>query len=236
MEYFADMAEQDGIGVAEHAVYQNGVALGQMLADLGINVNCAPVCDLYFPEAHEIISDRSFGSDPYFVASMSDRFSQGMFEQGVLPIIKHIPGHGRAGVDSHEDLPKVMTDLETLEKSDFKAFELLNNYPLAMTAHIIFTALDDTACVTFSPAVISYIRNTIGFAGLIMTDDLSMKALTGDFATRTKKAIAAGCDIILHCNGDMDEMQAVASELIECVVSDEIFSGTLKELREENVS
>lgn len=192
------------------ACYQQGKNLGAMLKDLGINVDCAPVLDLRLPNAHEIIGDRSPSSEPNLVAHYGAALSRGLMEEGVFPIIKHIPGHGRATLDSHEDLPVVDVDLALLEKTDFLPFKILAHLPMAMTAHIIYTALDHEKPATLSPIVIRYIREKIGFSGWLMSDDVSMKALRGTIKERVDSLFAAGCDIALHCNGKMDEMLEVA--------------------------
>jgi beta-N-acetylhexosaminidase len=179
------------------------------LLQLDLNCCCTPILDLYFPDADKIIGDRAFAAEPELVINLANRVISILKENNILPIIKHIPGHGRANCDSHLDLPEVDCDLATLKETDFLPFKALAAAPFAMTAHIIFTALDPEKPVTLSKKAIAYLRQEIGYKGLIMTDDLSMKALQGDFATRTKQAIAAGCDIILHCNGDQDEMIAI---------------------------
>ncbi|MBE9476915.1 MAG: beta-N-acetylhexosaminidase [Proteobacteria bacterium] len=177
---------------------------------LGIDVNCAPMLDIATPDSHEIIENRCFGRDAETVAEMGRAAANGLLAGGVLPIIKHIPGHGRANMDSHFDLPVLDTPLTTLKSSDFIPFTQLSDLPMAMTAHIIYTDIDPDNCATQSTAVINSIRNDIGFDGLIMTDDLSMKALKGSFADRTNASFSAGCDVVLHCNGVMDEMLQIA--------------------------
>ena len=189
---------------------------GEIAKDLtavGINVDCLPLLDVPIDGADNIIGDRAFSTNPDVVAELGKSQADGLLANKVLPVIKHIPGHGRAMCDSHLDLPTVTEDLETLSKTDFKPFIANNNYPLAMTAHIVFTCIDDTAPITQSKVGIDFIRETIGFDGLIMTDDLSMKALGGSYAQRTKKSLNAGCDIILHCNGEMEQMTEIAGEL-----------------------
>lgn len=193
------------------AVKENAHALAETLIALGIDVDCAPVADLRHKGAHDIIGDRSFGENPEEVALYARALCEGLKERGVLPIIKHIPGHGRAHADSHEELPVVDADLKTLEATDFKPFKLLNDQPIAMTAHIVFKALDSKNCATLSPTVIRYIREEIGFNGILLSDDVSMKALTGSFKERTEALFKAGCDIALHCNGKMEEMREVAA-------------------------
>lgn len=182
------------------------------LRALGIDVNCAPMLDVVTPASHEIIRNRCYGEDPETVAEMGRAVADGLLAGGVLPIIKHIPGHGRAGMDSHLELPVVDADRETLAASDFLPFARLADLPMAMTAHIVYPAIDPDTCATLSPKVIEVIRRDIGFEGLLMTDDLSMQALSGDFGSRTRSALAAGCDMILHCNGEPAEMSAILAE------------------------
>jgi beta-N-acetylhexosaminidase len=176
---------------------------------LGIDVNCAPMLDIATEASHEIIENRCFGRDAETVARMGRAAADGLLAGGVLPIIKHIPGHGRVNMDSHFELPVLETDLETLQSSDFRPFRALSDLPMAMTAHIVYTDIDPERCATQSPAVIKTIRNDMNFDGLIMTDDLSMKALKGSFADRCDASFAAGCDVVLHCNGVMEEMSQV---------------------------
>lgn len=189
----------------------HGEILGTMLADLGIDVDCAPVLDVRDPAGHDVIGDRAFSSDPAVVAALGRAQAEGLLAAGVLPVIKHIPGHGRARADSHLELPVIAADLETLEATDFAPFMALSAMPLAMTAHLSLPALDENAPVTLSERIISgIIRGRIGFDGCLMTDDLSMKALNGPLDTLAARALGAGCDLILHCNGQMAEMEAVA--------------------------
>jgi beta-N-acetylhexosaminidase len=186
---------------AARAVYVNARLMAEELRAVGITMDCAPVADVLAPECHAIIGDRAFGDTPSQVITLARAQAEGLLDEGILPIVKHIPGHGRATMDSHETLPIVTASLAELEACDFAVFKALNDLPLAMTAHILYTALDDTECATFSTKVMAYIRNVIGFNGLIMSDDLSMKALGGSFAERTQRALAAGCDLVLHGNG-----------------------------------
>ncbi|MEO8115733.1 MAG: glycoside hydrolase family 3 N-terminal domain-containing protein, partial [Phenylobacterium sp.] len=180
------------------------------LAALGINVDCVPVLDVPDPEGHEIIGDRAYGRTVAEVALLGRAAAEGLIAGGVLPVIKHIPGHGRARSDSHLELPVVVASLPELEARDFAPFRVLSDMPMAMTAHVIYTAIDRKHPATTSRKVIrQVIRGAIGFGGLVMSDDLSMKALAGSFHARTRAALAAGCDVVLHCNGDMDEMKAV---------------------------
>ncbi|MDB5438050.1 MAG: beta-N-acetylhexosaminidase [Caulobacteraceae bacterium] len=178
---------------------------------LGIDVDCLPVLDVPVEGAHDIIGDRAYGKTPTKVAAFGRAACEGLLAGGVLPVIKHIPGHGRAFADSHEALPRVDTPLAELRAHDFPPFKALADMPLAMTAHVVYAALDPERPATTSPLVIGQvIREEIGFDGLLMSDDLSMKALSGDFATRTRDSLAAGCDLVLHCNGLMDEMRPIA--------------------------
>jgi beta-N-acetylhexosaminidase len=214
MGVFAELAKSD-LKKAEEVAYLNARIIGQELAELGINVDCAPVCDLLFAGAHDIVGDRSFGSDVEIVSKLARKTAQGLLDSGVLPIIKHIPGHGRASSDSHEELPVVDSSIDELQKSDFKVFENLNNMPWAMTAHILYNSIDKEEPATLSPKLIEIIRKQIGFNGFLISDDLSMCALKGSFADRTKKSIIAGCDAVLHCNGKIDEMVQIANNIGE---------------------
>jgi beta-N-acetylhexosaminidase len=196
---------------AARAAWLSGRLIGQDLADGGLNVDCLPVADLSFAETHDVIGDRAYHSEPGIVAELGRAAADGLMAAGVAPVLKHIPGHGRATADSHLELPIVEAAREDLERLDFAAFAALADLPMAMTAHIIFTALDAERPVTQSAKTISeIIRQQMGFDGLLMTDDLSMKALSGTFAERTSRCFEAGCDVVLHCNGDMAEMSEVA--------------------------
>lgn len=205
VKQFADIAKKD-MTAAKEATYLNARLIGEELFSLGINVDCAPVCDLVFDGAHDIIGDRSFGYDPDKAALLARQMALGLADSGVLPIIKHIPGHGRARVDSHENLPIVDCTLQELRKTDFVVFEKLANIPWAMTAHITYTAIDEENPATLSSKVIRIIRDDIGFGGILISDDLSMKALGGSFKDRADNSLKAGCDLVLHCNGKMEEM------------------------------
>lgn len=186
--------------------------LAHDLAALGINVDCVPVLDVPDPQGHEIIGDRAYGDTPDQVALLGRAACEGLIAGGVLPIVKHIPGHGRAKADSHLELPVVEASWEDLDARDFAPFKALSDMPMAMTAHVIYAAVDRKRPATTSKKVMrKVIREAIGFEGLVMSDDLSMKALAGDFRERAEASIKAGCDVVLHCNGDMAEMQAVVS-------------------------
>lgn len=180
------------------------------LASLGINVDCVPVLDVPDPQGHEIIGDRAYGDTPEEVAFLGRAAAEGLIAGGVLPIIKHIPGHGRAKADSHLELPVVDAAWDELDSRDFAPFRVLSDMPMAMTAHVIYSAIDRKRPATTSKTAIrKVIRGALGFDGLVMSDDLSMKALSGSFKQRAEQSLAAGCDVVLHCNGDMEEMQAV---------------------------
>ncbi|MHA1151380.1 MAG: beta-N-acetylhexosaminidase [Alphaproteobacteria bacterium] len=195
--------------LAEQAVHLNARLIAAELLDLGITVDCAPVLDLPAPGASDVIGDRAFGADPERVAELGRAFCDGLLAGGVLPVIKHIPGHGRARVDSHHELPVVETPRAELEVSDFRPFVALAGAPWAMTGHLVYTAIDRDNPATMSRALIEeVIRGTIGFDGVLVTDDLSMAALSGDYADRASKSLAAGCDVVLHCNGKPEEMIA----------------------------
>jgi beta-N-acetylhexosaminidase len=184
------------------------------LASLGISVDCLPVADVPVAGSNTVIGDRAYGLSPAKVAAIAAAIAEGLRAGGVLPVVKHIPGHGRATVDSHAELPTVDTDRATLEQTDFAAFRALNHLPLAMTAHIVFSAIDPVAPATISATIVrEVIRGSVGFDGVLMTDDISMGALAGTIAARVRASIVAGCDIVLHCNGRADEMQSVAAEV-----------------------
>ena len=197
--------------LAREAAFTVARLIAADLEPLGIDVDCAPVLDVPAEGSHGIIGDRAFGDEPYVVADLAKAFCRGLIEGGVLPVLKHIPGHGRARVDSHADLPEVAVHRQTLETIDCVPFRALNRMPIAMTAHVVYTAYDRKAPATTSAKVIAeVIRGAIGFDGLLITDDLSMKALKGSFADRTRGALEAGCDAVLHCNGWMAEMEEIA--------------------------
>jgi beta-N-acetylhexosaminidase len=182
------------------------------LSSLGINVDCVPVLDVPAPDGHEIIGDRAYGVTLEVIAELGRAAAEGLIAGGVLPIIKHIPGHGRAMADSHLNLPVVDTPYAELDAVDFAPFRVLSDMPMAMTAHVVYTAVDPKAPATNSKkAIKKVIRDSIGFDGLLMSDDLSMKALGGSFTDRARLSLAAGCDVVLHCNGDMTEMKAVVA-------------------------
>lgn len=206
---FGALYEQDRDAAAE-AVWINHRLIAADLRASGIDADCAPCLDLAIEGADAVIGDRAYGSDPEMIAALGRSAMDGLMAGGVAPVIKHIPGHGRADADSHFHLPRVRQPLEGLQDTDFRPFAALHDAPMAMTAHIVYDALDCDAPATMSDAAIAFMRETIGFDGLLMTDDLSMKALSGSFAERTQRSLNAGCDIVLHCNGGRAEMEAVA--------------------------
>jgi beta-N-acetylhexosaminidase len=201
---------------AREATYLNARLIANDLAGLGINVDCLPVLDVPVPGAHDIIGDRAFAGDPATVIDLGRAQIEGLLEGGVLPVMKHIPGHGRAGSDSHLALPRVAATASELSAHDFVTFRSLSTCPIAMTAHVVYDSIDPQRPATTSPKVIrDVIRGEIGFEGLLMSDDLSMQALDGPLSFRAKTALFAGCDLVLHCNGDMGEMTDVAGEVKE---------------------
>jgi beta-N-acetylhexosaminidase len=186
------------------------------LADIGISVDCLPLADLPVAGADAVIGNRAYGTEPAKVAAIARAVTEGLQQGGILPVLKHIPGHGRATADTHFRLPVVDTASAELERTDFAAFRPLADLPMAMTAHVVFSALDPAQPATTSATIIEQvIRGVIGFQGLLMSDDVSMNALAGSIAERTRAIVDAGCDMVLHCNGKLDEMQEVARETPE---------------------
>ena len=186
------------------------------LSELGITVDCLPLADVPVAGADAVIGNRAYGTEPGKVAAIARAVTEGLDDGGILPVLKHIPGHGRANADSHLRLPEVNTSRNELERTDFAAFRPLADLPMAMTAHVVFSALDPLHPATTSATIIEQvIRGAIGFQGLLMSDDVSMNALSGSIAERTRAIFAAGCDIVLHCNGALDEMRDVAAETPE---------------------
>ncbi|HUN98777.1 MAG TPA: beta-N-acetylhexosaminidase [Bradyrhizobium sp.] len=186
------------------------------LAELGISVDCLPLADVPVAGADAVIGDRAYGTEPGKVSLIARAVTDGLAQGGILPVLKHIPGHGRATADSHLRLPTVETSKIELERTDFAAFRPLADLPMAMTAHVVFSALDPAHPATTSATIIEQvIRGSIGFQGLLMSDDVSMNALAGSLAERTRAIVTAGCDMVLHCNGNFDEMREVARETPE---------------------
>lgn len=194
---------------AVEAMYVRYRLIATELRALGIDSNCAPLIDVAAPTTHDFLKNRCYGFDPVSVAQLGRAVADGLLQGGVLPVVKHIPGHGRAVVDSHKDLPVVDATCEDLEQVDFAPFRVLNDLPMGMTAHLVYSAIDPHPATT-SPVMMQLIREKIGFDGLIMTDDISMKALKGSLADIAQASLAAGCDVILHCNGTLEERRMVA--------------------------
>jgi beta-N-acetylhexosaminidase len=198
-------------GAAIQAVGLMARAVASDLARLGIDVNAVPVADLAWPGAHDVIGDRAFSGEVDTVVALARAQAEAHLAHGVMPIVKHLPGHGRAQADSHLDLPVIDAPIDELTASDLRPFQALADLPWGMTAHILLTAIDGERPGTQSPAVIErIIRGTIGFDGVLVSDDLSMQALSGPIDRRAVDSLAAGCDIALHCNGDLAEMEALA--------------------------
>ncbi|RBO52737.1 beta-N-acetylhexosaminidase [Rhodovulum sp. BSW8] len=195
---------------AARSMYLRARLIAFELSMLGIDVDCAPVADIARPETHDILKNRCYGTEPKSVIACARATAEGLLEGGVLPVIKHIPGHGRATADSHLRLPRVKANWTALEVTDFAVFQALAGMPMAMTAHVVYDAIDPDLPATISPRAIAMIRRGIGFGGFLMSDDVSMKALSGTIAERSRASIQAGCDAVLHCNGDMAEMEEVA--------------------------
>lgn len=184
------------------------------LVRFGINADCLPVLDVPIEGASDVIGSRAYGTDPQSVAALGRAAAEGLMAGGVLPVMKHIPGHGRAFADTHFELPVVDAPLEALAAHDFLPFKALRDLPMAMTAHVVYSAIDpDRPATTSAKVVNDIIRGEIGFDGLLMSDDTSMKALSGDFAEKAEAILAAGCDMVLHCNGVMDEMKGIVSKV-----------------------
>jgi beta-N-acetylhexosaminidase len=200
---------------AKKAAYLGAYLIGIDLISVGISVDCLPVLDIPVAGAHDVIGDRAYGRDAEIVSVLGRAAAEGLMASGVIPIMKHIPGHGRAGVDSHLDLPIVDAPLSALE-TDFIPFKANADVPMAMTAHVVYEAIDPQNPATTSKTVIdTIIRGKIGFDGLLMGDDVSMQALKGPIAERATASLAAGCDVVLHCNGHFDEMLDLAAVVPE---------------------
>lgn len=202
---------------AERAMYLRYRLIAKELFELGIDSNCAPMVDLARDDTHAFLKNRCYGSDPKRVSALGRAVAKGHLDGGVLPVLKHMPGHGLATLDSHHDLPHVDLTQEQLEQADFEPFRSLNDLPMGMTAHLVYDRIDPQPA-TISPAMIGLIRDKIGFDGLVMTDDISMKALSGAPEDVAHQALAAGCDVVLHCNGTFEARAKVleaAGEMTE---------------------
>ena len=198
---------------AARAMYLRGALIGAELLAHGVDVNCAPSGDIAYPETHPFLQNRCYGRDAETVIQMARACADGLMDAGCLTVLKHAPGHGRARVDSHKDLPRIEVGLAALEAPDFAPFRALADRGMAMTAHIVVPEIDPQRPITQSEAGIAYLRQQLGLTGLLMSDDISMNALAGDVVSRGQAALAAGCDLVLHCNGDSAEMAAIADGL-----------------------
>jgi beta-N-acetylhexosaminidase len=205
-----DQVEREG---SERAMYLRGRLIGAELADVGIDVNCAPSVDIAYPDTHPFLRNRCYGTDADTVTRMARACAEGLLDAGCLPVLKHAPGHGRATQDSHADLPRIDTAIAVLEETDFRPFRALADLPMAMTAHLVLPEVDPVVPVTQSKAGIALLRERLGLQGLLMSDDISMGALSGSIPDRAVRALAAGCDLVLHCNGNLGEMEALASNV-----------------------
>lgn len=206
-----DQIERAGPERATRSMYLRARLIADELRAVGIDVNCAPLADVARDSTHPFLRNRLYGGTADAVSANAIAVSDGLLAGGVLPVIKHIPGHGLGSVDSHHDLPRVTASCAALEAEDFAAFRPLAHLPLGMSAHVVYEAIDPDLPATLSPTVIRLIREEIGFDGVLMTDDLSMNALPGAIGDRAARARAAGCDLILHCNGDLAEMTSVVA-------------------------
>jgi beta-N-acetylhexosaminidase len=206
-----DQIAQARPDLAQRVIWLRYRLIAAELSAVGIDVNCAPTCDLATPLTHPFLRNRCFGEDANTIIAAARATADGLLAGGVLPVIKHMPGHGRAVVDSHHDLPSVTAEPEDLHDTDFAIFAGVADLPLGMTGHIVFQTIDPDRPATASPEIIRLIRRDIGFDGLLLTDDISMQALQGTIATRSAAAIRAGCDIVLHCNGNHAEAAAAVS-------------------------
>lgn len=213
-KHFSDLYEIDQ-ELAKKSIFQNFQEIATDLEEVGINVDCAPVLDVLTEKTHKVIGDRAYGNEPEKISILAEKVCEGLLSRNVYPVIKHIPGHGRGTSDSHLELPVVDASLEDLRKIDFLPFKNLREQKFAMSAHILYQAIDPDFCATISKKAIDLIKNEIGFQNIIMSDDASMKALGGSFFDRTKAILNAGCDLVLHCNGDMAEMKEIDSALNE---------------------
>jgi beta-N-acetylhexosaminidase len=195
---------------APRAFFARGRLIAHDLRGAGIDVNCAPCLDIARPETHPFLQNRCLGTEPAQVAANGRAFAGGLLAGGVLPVVKHMPGHGRGRADSHHDLPATDAPLADLAETDFAPFAALADLPMGMTAHMVYRAVDPLPATT-SAAIVALIRHRIGFAGLLMSDDIGMQALSGAVDARAAAALQAGCDVALHCNGNPAEMEAVAA-------------------------
>ncbi|MDX2082509.1 MAG: beta-N-acetylhexosaminidase [Rickettsiales bacterium] len=224
-KYFADLYKQNQ-NQAMTEIFKNFQAIGRDLKEVGINVDCAPVLDVLTEKTHNVIGDRAYGHDPKQVAILGKKVCEGLLSQDIYPVIKHIPGHGLGACDSHLELPIVENSLAELKANDFLPFQELRDQKFAMTAHILYTAIDKNNCATISQKAIKLIREEIGFKNILMSDDVSMKALQGSFFEKSQAILNAGCDIVLYCKGRINEMQEIDSAIPN--LSDDFFQRFVK--------
>jgi beta-N-acetylhexosaminidase len=212
LSVYGKLWEEQGAQAAMSACYAQQYHLAQLLADVGITVNCTPVLDIPEINAHPIIGDRALSLNPEIIAQLGQIVIKAHRDAGGAAIIKHIPGHGRAPADSHETLPVVMADAGALLAHDIRPFQALNDARFAMTAHVLYPAWDEHQPASTSPYIIKHIiRDVIGFKGVLVSDDLGMKALKGTMASRAMACLSAGCDVVLHCSGEMKEMEEIVT-------------------------
>ena len=211
-EYFGIKAKKN-LSVAKKLIFKNSIEIAKDLKKLGINMNCAPVLDVKYDFTNNIIGDRSFSSNPRIVSELGKSFCNGLKKIGIIPIVKHIPGHGPSSKDSHKTTPNVDLDLISLNKKDFLPFKKLNKEPAAMIAHIVYNKIDKEIACCSKEIIKKIIRKKIGFKGLLISDDINMKALKGTIKNKVKAILKSGCEIILHCNANIKEMMQIYSSI-----------------------
>ena len=211
-EYFGIKAKKN-LSVAKKLIFKNSIEIAKDLKKLGINMNCAPVLDVKYDFTNNVIGDRSFSSNPRIVSELGKSFCNGLKKIGIIPIVKHIPGHGPSSKDSHKTTPKVDLDLISLNKKDFLPFRKLNKEPAAMIAHIVYNKIDKEIACCSKEIIKKIIRKKIGFKGLLISDDINMKALKGTIKNKVKAILKSGCEIILHCNANIKEMMQIYSSI-----------------------
>ena len=226
-EYFGIKAKKN-LSVAKKLIFKNSIEIAKDLKKLGINMNCAPVLDVKYDFTNNVIGDRSFSSNPRIVSELGKSFCNGLKKIGIIPIVKHIPGHGPSSKDSHKTTPNVDLDLISLNKKDFLPFKKLNKEPAAMIAHIVYNKIDKEIACCSKEIIKKIIRKKIGFKGLLISDDINMKALKGTIKNKVKAILKSGCEIILHCNANIKEMMQIYSSIPL------IKNKTLKKIRKLN--
>ena len=207
-KFFGNKAKQN-LSSAKDLVLKNAEKIGKELKKMGINVNCAPVLDVKYDYTHNVIGDRSFSSDPKIVSELGKAFCDGLKKVGIIPILKHIPGHGSSKKDSHKETPLVNIDLKLLNNKDFVPFKILNNELFAMIAHIIYKKIDSSLACESKIIIHRIIRKKIRFKGILISDDITMKAIKGSLRKKVKTILSAGCDIVLHCSGNIKEIKSI---------------------------